>query len=187
MSNRQSEGPIQVFTNDVREINDALAQIGNRLDHLKGLRGRTELWDRVRADDPTADQDVLTKGSLSTMVQVVFFSNTLVLTLRSGVSIAEISAALRRRFNFSGPRPTVARLFMRGWATESGTKQLVVKAVTTGATVCSCSWSGTTEGYVTGEATTIDISVDTQLSLNIIASSATECIVLDWVMLELSG
>jgi hypothetical protein len=187
VSNRQSEGPIQVFTNDVREINDAFAQIGNRLDHLKGLRGRTELWDRVRADDPTADQDVLTKGSLATVAQVVFFSNTMVLALRPGESVQEISAGLRRQFNFSGPRPTVARLLMHGWGTESGAKRLVVKNATTGVTLCTCPWTGTTEGYFTGEATTIDTAIDTQLTLNIVASSPTESIALSWVMLELSG
>ena len=38
MSNRESEGPIQVLGNSPQEINDALATITNRLDHLKGLR-----------------------------------------------------------------------------------------------------------------------------------------------------
>lgn len=187
MSNRQSEGPIQVFTNDVREINDAFAQIGNRLDHLKGLRGRTELWDRVRADDATTDQDVLTKGSLATVAQIVFFAHAPVISIRPGTSLVEIHSGLRRQFNFSSTRPTVARLLIRGWGTESGSKRVVVKALTSGATICDCPWTGTTEGFFTGEPTAINVAIDTQLTLSVLSGTATESIILDWVMLELSG
>lgn len=59
MSNN-TEGPIQVFGNSVTEINDALRQLIERLDAQKGLRGRTEVHDRLGASAPTQTGDVAT-------------------------------------------------------------------------------------------------------------------------------
>ena len=59
MSDRLSEGPVQVFGNTTIELNDAFRQLQNRLDHLKGLRGRAEVFDRVRVEDPTVSKDAV--------------------------------------------------------------------------------------------------------------------------------
>ena len=48
MSNRLSLGPVQVVENSVISINDALRQIQNRLDEMKGLRGRSLTFDRIK-------------------------------------------------------------------------------------------------------------------------------------------
>ena len=59
MADRLSLGPVQIFDADVLSINEALRQLSERIDELKGLRGRTLIYDRVRADDPTESQDAL--------------------------------------------------------------------------------------------------------------------------------
>lgn len=186
MSNRESEGPIQVFTNDVREINDALAQISNRLDHLKGLRGRTEVFDRIRANDPSADQDVITRGSVQTIAQVVFWASPVEAFFHiPGTSYVEYGTSLRRRYNFTGGQARSARLCIFGWGTESGTKSL--RVTTGGKTLCTLSWSGATEDFRASEIVPIDITTDDPLILLMAMSTPTESLALRWVMLELGG
>ena len=186
MSNRESEGPIQVFTNDVREINDALATITNRIDHLKGLRGRTEVWDRIRANDPSADQDVLTRGSLQTIAQVVFLCSATDYLIRiPGTSLVEPFEEWRRKYNFTGGQAGTARLCMFGWGTETGTKAL---RVTNGTNVlCTLTWSGSGQSLRVSEAVPITITTDDPLRLLCAASSNTEHLMFSWVMLELGG
>jgi hypothetical protein len=69
MSNNLSKGPIQIFDNSVASINLAFIELLNRLDDLFGLRGRVMISDRIRADDPTVDQDVVTLGTLNEMME----------------------------------------------------------------------------------------------------------------------
>ena len=59
MTDRLSEGPIQVFDTSIVGLNDAFRQVQNRLDHLKGLRGRAELFDRVQVSDPVVSGDAV--------------------------------------------------------------------------------------------------------------------------------
>lgn len=59
----RSLGVVQVMDNSVLAINDALRQIQQRIDYLRGLQGRVEVFDRVRADPPEQVEDVLTLGS----------------------------------------------------------------------------------------------------------------------------
>ena len=59
MSERLSQGPVQVFGNSPLEINDALRQVQDKLDALKGLRGRAEMFDRLRVEDPTVSKDAV--------------------------------------------------------------------------------------------------------------------------------
>jgi len=63
MVNNLTMGPVQVFSNDVASLNDALQQVSSRIDELKGLRGRGETFDRLRVDDPLVAQDAETLGS----------------------------------------------------------------------------------------------------------------------------
>jgi len=63
MVDRLTMGPVQIWdAGDVMQINDAFRQVCERIDGLKGLSGRAEVWDRVRVDDPTDTQDALTLG-----------------------------------------------------------------------------------------------------------------------------
>ena len=71
MSSNESKGPIQVFGNSAVEINDALRQIQEQLDAIQGLRGRSLVFDRVRASDPTVDQDVVTRASLKEGANII--------------------------------------------------------------------------------------------------------------------
>jgi hypothetical protein len=59
MSDRLSQGPVQVFGNSPVEINDALRQISDRLDEAKGLRGRALMFDRLRVDNPLVTKDAV--------------------------------------------------------------------------------------------------------------------------------
>lgn len=63
MVNNLSLGPVQIFTLETASVNGALRDLSERIDALKGLRGRTEIWDRTRVDDPTQAQDALTLGA----------------------------------------------------------------------------------------------------------------------------
>ena len=58
MSENETKGPIQIFDNSVPSINDAMLQIMGRLDSIEGLRGRTQVYDRLGASAPTVDGDV---------------------------------------------------------------------------------------------------------------------------------
>ncbi len=62
MVNNLTAGPIQVLRADVASINLAFLQILERLDEDEGLRGRVEVWDRQRVDDPTERSDSLAQG-----------------------------------------------------------------------------------------------------------------------------
>jgi hypothetical protein len=189
MADRASLGPIQVTGNDVWTLNDAFRQLTERIDAIKGLRGRTLIYDRIRSDDPQEDQDVLTRGSLSTVAQVIFITPpNNILFRKPGVSFVEPRQELRRKYNFEGGQATTARLCAVAWGTHSGTKSL---RVTNGVEpLATLSWSGTSEGLHVGTATALDLNdgdLDNSLRLQCAASHAEESIIFNWVMLELSG
>ena len=77
MSRNLSMGPVQVFSADIASLNLAFAQVQERIDALKGLRGRSEIWDQARAEDPVERQDVITLGRLDdaeTVTNVTFLA-----------------------------------------------------------------------------------------------------------------
>jgi hypothetical protein len=57
-------GGIQIFSLDIASINLALLEIEKRLNELKGLSGRSQVFDRIRADDPQEASDAVTLGTL---------------------------------------------------------------------------------------------------------------------------
>lgn len=63
MADRLALGPVQVFGTDLHALNDAFRQLSERIDALKGLRGRAEVFDRLRVDDPEAADEALTQGA----------------------------------------------------------------------------------------------------------------------------
>ncbi len=63
MSDRLSLGPVQVFSNDPFVLNDAFRQLSERIDELKGLRGRGLIHDRVGVSDPVVTGDAVNLGT----------------------------------------------------------------------------------------------------------------------------
>lgn len=68
MAQGLTQGPIQVVTNSPAEINQALVTITNILDELRGLRGRILTYDRIRAEAATASDDVVTLGTITSLL-----------------------------------------------------------------------------------------------------------------------
>jgi len=68
MSERESLGPIQIRMLNVGDINAALRQLVERIDELKGLRGRTIIYDRVRVSEPVEQEDAIAVPILSSTV-----------------------------------------------------------------------------------------------------------------------
>ena len=62
MSN-ESLGPIQVVDTSPFAINDALRQLVDRIDEVKGLRGRAAIFDRVQVSDPEELTDAVNLGT----------------------------------------------------------------------------------------------------------------------------
>ena len=54
-----SEGPIVVFDNSVPALNLAFAQILERLDRSRGLRGATAIYDRTEVGGPVQDTEAV--------------------------------------------------------------------------------------------------------------------------------
>jgi hypothetical protein len=52
MANNLTTGAVQVLNNDVISLNHAFQQIVNLIDDLKGLRGRTDLFDQATVSVP---------------------------------------------------------------------------------------------------------------------------------------
>lgn len=59
MSDRESLGPVQIRLLNVGDINAAFRELVGRIDALKGLRGRTIIYDRVRVSDPVETNDAV--------------------------------------------------------------------------------------------------------------------------------
>jgi len=76
MSENLSLGPVQLFDNSVDAINLALRGLQDLLDEAKGLRGRVMVYDRIRADDPTETDDVVTLGAMNTDMASSFVTVT---------------------------------------------------------------------------------------------------------------
>lgn len=187
MADRSSEGPININDLNIFEINDAFRQIQDRLDHLKGLRGRTLTYDRIRSEDPRERSDVLTSGSLATVAQVVFVTQPAQFYHRMpGVSLLEVSASLRRKYNFAGGTVTAARLIFFGWGTESGNKQLQVR--NEDVPIATLNWTGTGETLLVSDTYPVTLTTDEDsLRLFCALSSITESLVIGTAIVELSG
>ena len=74
MAKNQSEGIIQITDNSPTSINDALRQTTDRIDALKGLRGRASIFDRVGVSDAIDTGDAVNlntlEGRISTTVSL---------------------------------------------------------------------------------------------------------------------
>lgn len=68
MANNLTQGVIQVFDNSVESINHALLRILEQLDSLRGLRGRTDLYDQTTVSPPQQMNAAVRLDNLSALV-----------------------------------------------------------------------------------------------------------------------
>ena len=90
MASNKSKGVLQVFTNDITELNAVLQVIGQRIDELNGLRGRAEIHDRVGVGAPTESGDAARLGNIPGVTQFV--------ELGDSDTSNEVSATAQLRF-----------------------------------------------------------------------------------------
>lgn len=190
MVNNVSMGAVQIFSLDMASVNLALIQLQERIDELKGLRGRAEIWDRARAEDPRITQDVLTVGSVEnaeSVVNVAFLAaqSAPVLLMTPGVTYVESSTQLRQRINFNATQPLEARITIAGFGTEAGTGKSVAIVKEDETVIASVTWDGKLEGVYNGEYTAVTFEMDQTVRVYVKASSVTEHLVLQRVNFDM--
>jgi hypothetical protein len=186
----ESLGPVQVFSADVASINLALAEMQERMDHLKGLRGRTEIWDRARADNPRERQDVVTFGLFDTSESVVSVSflamhGTGIVITRPGVAYVEVSLTMRQPINFSAQQALEARVSIEGWGTEAGTGKAVAITRDDTSVIAEVVWDGKVEAPYAGVYTAVTLNTEQIVRVYVRASSATESIILSRITFDM--
>ena len=189
MVNRASQGPVQVFSLDLSTINLALRDLSERLDALKGLRGRSEIFDRMRVDSPAQLSDAIDLGSLDDR-EALFH-----LTLHAGggaalvaqpasTSYVEIGEGLRQRINFATPVGLEARMLLQGVGTESGNAKSVALADLSNNVVADVTWDGTDVGFYAGEFTAVALDEDQVVQVQAKGSTTTESLILYGLAVE---
>lgn len=183
-----SQGPVQIHSLDVSSINLALIELFNRQDKQAGLRGRSEVWDRLRADDPSAASDAVTLGVIGegeSVANISFLTSVAGLCATPGTTYAELATTLRRSVNFASPQGLEARVLVSGWGTESGSGKGVAVTQTDGTVLAAVTWDGATEGAKTGTFTAITLTTTQDVQIRVKGSSSTETLVLTHIALDL--
>lgn len=189
MVNNLSDGVVQVFSLDVASINYALRDLGERIDALRGLRGRGATYDRFRVDSPTVDTDAVDLQSLLTQesrFRLSFLTPPGIAIDPPGTTYAEISQALRQNIDWSDLTDAEARILVRGWGNETGNAKGIALHDGTN-TICEVEWNGHTESLRTGAFTAVTLTADTQMQLRAKGSSATESLILVAVIVEVKS
>jgi len=193
MSNNLSLGPIQCFDNSVVSINLALQEVLERIDQLKGLRGRSEIWDRARVSTPSADTDAVDLQSLVTQeyrwrVSLLGPSGgALQVSLAPGTSYVEVSSQYRQSLDLSSLTSTQGRILVAGYGTGSGSGKGVAMTDSSGAVLAEVTWDGNSESIFTGTFTDISETTDQQVQLRAKGADANESLVLRYVVAEIKG
>lgn len=187
-SNRTQGQAIQIADLSVYSINLALQQIVEQLDHLKGLRGRAETWDRVQVSSPTVATDAIDLGSLEdreALFHLTLLSSVAGLAVTPGTTLAEISTLLRQQINFATPVGLEARLIVSGFGTDAGAGEKTVALTdATGSALVEVSWAGAGEEVRVGDFTSISATTDMLVRLYAQGASASETLVLYQVACE---
>jgi len=186
MVNNATLGPVEVYDNSAMSINLALNEMAERIDQLKGLRGRTLLYDRTRIDSPSANEDAVDLQSLLTQesrFRQQLISSPGILVSAPGTSYAEISQYFRQDIDWSDLTTPQARLIVRGWGTESGTSKGVALHDGTNI-IAEVTWDGNSETIRTGTFTAVTLDSDAQARLYAKGASASEDLILTSVILE---
>ena len=189
MSNNRSLGPVQIISNDVSSLNLAFTELLQRVDEIKGLRGRTELWDRTQVSSPSVNSDAVDLGSLTSresLFHMTFLASlsTGVVVLAPGTTYIEPSLMWRQQVNFAAPTSLQGRMKVSGFGTESGSGKGVALTDDAGAVICEVTWDGTDEQTRIGDFTEVTITVDTLSQLRVKGSSATENVLLRHIAVE---
>lgn len=189
MSSNLNLGPAQIYNLDVASINLALQELSNRIDEIKGLRGRTELWDRAQVSSPTTGTDAVDLGSLTgreSLFHLTFFAGGAagLLAYQLGTTYAEISNLLRQQINFASPVSLQGRVIVTGRGSQSGNGKGVALTDASGTTLCEVTWNGAAEGIMVGDFTSISNTDDTLCRLYAKGSTASESLILRNVAVE---
>lgn len=183
-------GPIQVHSLDVSSLNLAFAEIQNRLDAIKGLRGRSEVWDRVRADNPSVDSDAVTLGLIEegdsvSHVSLHASTSSPLLAYQPGVAYVEVTSGLRQTINFAATISIEGRMQIYGFGTETGSGKGVALTQTDGTLICEVTWDSNGQAKRVGTYTAITLTTDTSVQVRAKGSSATESLVLNNVAFDI--
>jgi hypothetical protein len=68
VANNLTTGVVQVIDNSPESINAALAQILEQIDHLRGLRGRTRMYDETGVESPTQGSSAARLDNLTALL-----------------------------------------------------------------------------------------------------------------------
>lgn len=186
-----SAGPIQVIDASVEGINLALAEVLERIDSLKGLRGRGETFDRLRIDSPAEQTDAVDLKSLLTQEfrwRVPFVLSTAP-TFASipGVSYVELSSFMRQQVDFSDLTNLEGRMIISGFGTATDAGKGIAVTTTAGEVIAEVTWDGQTDSVRAGVFVSITQNADTQVQLRTKGSTANEDIVVRYAVAEFKG
>jgi hypothetical protein len=188
MSNNLSMGPVQVLSLDVASLNLAFAEIQNRLDQLKGLRGRSEVWDRVQVSSPVQASDAIDLGSLEereALFHLTLLASATGIAVTPGTTYAEVSTLLRQPINFAVPVGLTGRLIAGAWGTDSGASEKGLALTDDDGTVLvEVEWAGADEEVRIGAFTSITAAEDLTTRLYAKGATAEETLVLYQVAIE---
>jgi hypothetical protein len=92
VSNNDSLGPIMIADMSVFAINDALRQIGDRIDDSKGLRGRAQIFDRTQVSDPVIGTDAVNLDTATGVIVTLDTDQTVVGTKSFTLPVRMIDA-----------------------------------------------------------------------------------------------
>jgi len=190
MSNNLTAGPVQVYGATVAELNQAFMELQNRLDALKGLRGRAEIFDRVRHDNPTASDDgvalgILQAGTAFASIPLFLAPTAPLLVATPGTTYVELSATLRQQVNFASPQSLEGRVLVEAWGTESGSGKGVAVTTSAGAVIAQVTWTGSTPGLYVGTFGAISQSSDQAVQVRFKGATSTESLILHSIYLDL--
>jgi hypothetical protein len=188
MTNNASLGPVQVFRLDIASLNYALRDLSERIDQLKGLRGRAAVYDRLRVSSPTEASDAVDLGSINDReslftVSVLALGGAQLVLQPASTTYVEVSTALRQRINFASPASLEMRLLARAWGTETGSGKGL--AVSDGSNVLAqVTWDGSAEGLQIGSFTAIAAAADATVQIHAKGSSSTESLIVTQLSLD---
>lgn len=187
-----SLGPLQIQSLDLSSMNLAFMELQNRIDVLRGLRGRSLVHDRQRIDSPTVSDDAVDLQSLVTQEfrwRLPWVMHPGYPVLAPGTTYAEVASLWRMPIDFADLTSPEARIIVAGFGTNAGTGKGVAMTTSTGTVLAEVTWDGTDESIRVGTFTTIAAAqlIDQQVQLRAKGSVAAENLILRQVHVEFRG
>jgi hypothetical protein len=190
MSSNLTLGPVQIVSLDMASINLAFQRVQEAIDASVGLRGRAMVHDRLRVDDPSADDDAVSLGVLQAGSAVAAWpfhadSTSPLLALAPGTAYVELSALVRQQVNFASTHQLEARVLVQGYGTGTGNAKGVAITQSDGTVIAEVTWNGTAAGLKVGTFIPVSLTTDQEVQLRVKGSSATEAVILASVVFDL--